>query len=369
MKNLKSLKHIFIFIFLQIGCNPAFSQERIDFYRGIRYLGMGGSSVAVANDETALIVNPAALGRLRDFYGTILDPELEASKGTSDVYAVKAFTQPFKLEQVIPSAVLAPSTYFHSRAHIMPSFVAKNFGLALLANYQLNAEANATGTTVNTFYRDDLALLLGYNLRLFDGRIKIGFVGKAVSRIELNEPVLDPLGPLDLPTLATNGKAKEGLGIGADAAIILAAPWSYIPTITAVVRDVGGTSFDKAYGNRLSTSTARPTTQAQDIDVGLAVFPIYTNSIRSSWSVEYRGVTSGVSEPDKAKLIHAGVELNFSDIFFMRAGMNQRYVTGGLELSSERFQIQLASYGEEIGSYSTTLREDRRYVAKISFRF
>ena len=369
MKKLRAFKNILIFVILNLGCISVSAQERIDFYRGIRYLGMGGSSVAVTNDETALIVNPAALGRLRDYYGTIIDPELEAGKGASDVYAAKAFTQPFTLQQVIPSAVLSPGTYFHTRAHVMPSFVAKNFGLALLANYQLNAQANASGTFVDTFYRDDLSLLLGYNLRLFDGRIKIGFVGKVTSRIELIEPLLDPNGALDLPTLATLGKAKEGLGIGADAAIILAAPWSYVPTLTAVVRDVGGTAFDKSYGNRLSTSTVRPATQAQDIDVGLAVFPIYTNSIRSSWSVEYRGLTSGVNEPDKAKLIHAGVELNFSDIFFMRAGMNQRYWTAGLELSSEHFQIQLASYGEEIGSYSTTLREDRRYVTKFSFRF
>ncbi len=360
---------ILIFGIFQIGSICAFAQERIEYYNGIRYLGMGGSSVAVANDETAIVVNPAALGRLRDFYGTIIDPELEANKGASDIYSTKAFTQPFRLAEVVPAAVLSPLTYFHTRGHIMPSFVAKNFGIAFLSNYNLNVEANAAGTSVNTFYRDDMALLLGYNLRLFEGRLKIGFTGKATSRIEVIEPTLNPLGELEIAPLGTTGIAKEGLGIGADAAIILAGPWTFIPTATVVVRDIGSTAFDKSSGNRLGTSTVRPATQSQDIDVGVAIFPIISNSVRSSWSVEYRGLSSGIVETDKSKLLHAGVEFNFGDIFFVRAGMNQRYLSGGFELASERFQLQIASYGEEIGSSTTLTREDRRYVAKISFRF
>ena len=68
------------------------------------------------------------------------------------------------------------------------------------------------------------------------------------------------------------------------------------------------------------------------------------------------------------KLIHAGMEFNFGDVFFMRAGYNQRYWTAGLELASEHFQYQLASYGEEVGTKDTP-KEDRRYVFKFAFRF
>lgn len=48
--------------------------------------------------------------------------------------------------------------------------------------------------------------------------------------------------------------------------------------------------------------------------------------------------------------------------------MNQRYWTAGLEMALKNYQIQLATYGEEIGT-ATTHREDRRYVAKFAFRF
>lgn len=357
-----------IFLAFAIFSDSVWSAETIEFYNGVRYLGMGDSMIAVANDETALAANPAALGRLRNYYGTIFDPEVELNKGSQEIYSVKAYSQHLLLNNVIPAVAASPSTYYSARAQVMPSFVAKNFGIGLLLKYNLNAEANAAGTAVDTFYREDMGLLLGYNLRLFDGRIKIGVTGKLISRIEVDEANLDPTGDLSIPTMGETGTAKEGLGVGADVGLILAGPWTYIPTVTAVVRNVGGMPFDKAYGNRLSTSTERPARVAQDIDVGAALFPIHTNWIRSSWSIEYRGLVSGAEETDKGRLMHAGAEFNFGDFFFLRFGYNQRYLTGGLELASERFQIQLATYGEEIG-VGTNYREDRRYVAKISFRF
>jgi hypothetical protein len=61
-------------------------------------------------------------------------------------------------------------------------------------------------------------------------------------------------------------------------------------------------------------------------------------------------------------------ELNYADALFVRAGMNQRYWTAGLELSIVNYQFQAASYGEEIGD-DVTPREDRRYVVKFAFRF
>jgi hypothetical protein len=362
------MKNYFLLFILIILSRPVFASEIIEFYNGIRYLGMGDTMVAVANDETALAVNPAALGKLRDFYGTILDPEVEINKNYNEIYRNMAFTQPFRLSDVIPSVVADPSTYYSVRGQMMPSFVARNFGIGFLMKYNLHAEANAAGTAVDTFYREDFAMLLGYNLRLFDGRVKIGFTGKVISRIEVNDPALDPTQDLSIPALGTAGIAKEGTGVGADVALMLAGPWTYIPTITAVVRDVGGTKFDKANNVRLSTATTNPDQINQDIDVGMAIFPIHTNYVRSTWALEYRGLVSGTTETDKGKLVHAGMEFNFGDVFFLRAGYNQRYLTGGAELASERFQFQLATYGEEIGT-GTSYREDRRYVLKFAFRF
>ena len=62
----------------------------------------------------------------------------------------------------------------------------------------------------------------------------------------------------------------------------------------------------------------------------------------------------------------------------MRAGYNQGYWTAGFEMDVGNSQLQIASYGEEIGdlplisaSPATTYTkiEDRRYVAKFAYRF
>jgi hypothetical protein len=140
-----------------------------------------------------------------------------------------------------------------------------------------------------------------------------------------------------------------------------------LPTVTAVLRDVGGTKFDYSSGQR-ATTTNRPDSVAQDMDIAMAIFPILSNRVRSTFSVEYRGLLTGSQELDKAKLLHIGGEVNVNDIIFFRAGYNQRYFTGGIEVASERMQLQFTTYGEEIGDQSNP-REDRRTMVKFAFRF
>ena len=66
--------------------------------------------------------------------------------------------------------------------------------------------------------------------------------------------------------------------------------------------------------------------------------------------------------------MHFGLELNFSDFMFLRAGLNQRYWTAGIEIATEHCQVQFASYGEDVGTAATP-QEDRRWVAKVALRF
>lgn len=340
--------------------------ERMEFYNGIRPLGMGNASTAAVNDETALLINPAGLGKLRDFFGTILDPEIDIGSSAMNIYRAKSFSNPVSVSQVMPAVTAAPGEYYYSRMQVFPSFVAKNFGIGIFAKNELAAIAESA-TSASLFFRDDLAILLGYNFRFWDGRIKIGFTGKMVSRTEINETGLDPATATDVPTLAAADKAKHGLGIGADVGMILTAPWKNLPTLALVAHDLGNTSYDKTYFSRLSTPS-KPTPSAQDVDAGFSFQVIHKPNIRSLWTIDYKGILTAKDEEDPTKLYHFGMELNFGDVFFVRTGYNQRYATLGFELASERFQFQVASYGEEIGT-SASPKEDRRNVAKFTFRF
>ncbi len=361
----KKLTLLFIFsIFVSF---ETFGAEYRTFYNGIRGLGMGGAQIAVVNDETALIVNPAALGKLRNFYGTVLDPELEAGQNIFPLYTSKAFNGIFDPVEVVPSLRINPNENYHASAQIFPSFVGKNFGIGFYNRYLLDARVDTTGNNLDhLYYRNDVAFVLGYNLRFFDGRVKFGFNAKLNSRIESSLTNVDLSANPDL-NISTIG--QEGMGLSLDGGLILAAPWSMIPTLAITVHDFGSTSYTQSRGVRpVSNSLDAPATVNQDLDAALALFPIHNSALRSTWTIEYKGLLTSSSETDSSKRIHAGYELNVKDLFFLRMGYNQRYITGGFELASEHFQFQVATYGEEIGTLESN-KEDRRYAFKFAFRF
>jgi hypothetical protein len=348
---------LFVFLF----ASSVRAQEVFDSYNNARSLAMGGTMIAVVNDETALLGNPAALGRLRDSYGTLIDPEFDSSVSTKKMYDSNPFTNPFDLTQIKDAADSSRESYYYSRAQVFPSYVARNFGIGIFGIKEAAAKMNSAGDNLTLNYRDDLSIHLGVNLRLFDGKVKIGAVGKAIGRIEVAKDISMP-GSLDLSQVAS-----EGVGLGFDAGIILSAPVAGLPTLSAVVRDVGSTPFTGGSGVRMQSSS-RPETLEQDIDVALAFFPIHGNRSRSAFSLEYKKIKQAAESTDKQRFYHVGYEYNYGDLLFFRLGMNQRYWTAGFELATEHTQWQLSSYGEEIGVNGNTI-EDRRYVLKFAFRF
>ena len=343
-------------------CSQAFAiNEWFELYSNTRSLGMGGASVAVTSDETALYRNPANLGSVRDVYGTILDPELEGSSNFVKQVTSNSTGKAFEIEEIKNNLDSNREAFYHAKAQVSPSIVRRNFGFGLLMKNDVSAETEATGSTMDIKYQSDLAVVMGATLRLFDGRIKIGANVKALNRIELNNPLLST-GSMDLASIGS-----EGTGFSFDGGLLIQMPWIYLPTLGAVVRDIGDTQFDKQDGFRLRANS-RPETVKQSVDAAIAIFPIHSNMVRSVWTLEYSDVTNSRNDTDTMKRAHFGMEINTRDIFFFRLGYNQRYWTAGFEIASERFQWQVSSYGEEIGT-ELAPREDRRLSTKFALRF
>lgn len=348
------MKWISYIVILLMSLSARAGNEWVETYSNTRTLGMGGAAVAITSDDTSLYRNPANLGSLRDLYGTLFDPEIE---GSSNLTASK-----IDVASVMSNLSSKPDTYYRAKQQLSPALVRRNFGIGLIYRNEINAEITSVAPTVmDTTYVNDLGAILGANLRLFDGRIKIGASGRIFNRIEVINPALPVAGPTDLPTIGS-----EGTAYAFDAGILLQAPWAYLPTIGAVVHDIGDTQF-RSDGIRISTAT-RPLTVKQSVDAAIAIFPIHSNLFRSVWTLEYSDVTNSRNDTDNAKRIHVGIELNSRDIFFFRLGYNQRYLTAGFEIASENLSWQVASYGEEIGTQAAP-REDRRLNMKVAVRF
>lgn len=343
---------------------PTYAGEIDEFYSGVRMMGMGGVYVNVVNDETALLTNPAGLGKLRDLTFTIFDPEVHAGFLDTEIVTISNYAGALNVQGLLDVLNTSKGKHWHAKYQVFPSIVGPNFGTGVIAKYQYNAEVNEAGTNFRFDYVSDLALPLGYTFRFFSGIMKIGVVGRLMNRTEVHSDINPASTGLELKNISS-----EGIGIGADVGMILTAPIALLPAMGAVVRDVGNTTYNLREG-MLNATTNRPQETAQTIDVSLSAQPIISNRIRATVALEYRGITTPLvdGQEDAMKRAHAGLEFNFADFAFLRGGANQGYWTAGLEFATERFQLQAATYGEEIGT-PTARREDRRWIGKFALRF
>lgn len=356
------MKAVFLLSILLVCGRAALAQERYEFYNGIRQMGMGGASVATVNDETAMLANPAGLGKLRDYFITIIDPEVEVGADTETVarYDVLKMTDP---QQALNKCNVNPNKHLHARAQIFPSVVVPNFGIGLFGKYVVDGQVDSVANKFDYEYINDYALVMGLNFRFFNGIIKIGSNARIVNRTEVHNSTIDPTST----TLTLKSLASSGIGVGSDSGLIITLPVTWLPTIAAVYRDVGRTAYTLRDGMFMTTAT-KPVSTAGSADVAMSISPIVGKRVRSTWTIEYQDVITAGKETDHMRRAHAGVEFNFADAVFVRGGMNQRYWTAGLELSMMNYQFQAASYGEDIGVPGTP-KEDRRYEVKFAFRF
>jgi hypothetical protein len=339
------------------------AQESYPFFRGVRQEGMGGAGIATVDDETALFINPAGLGKIRGPYFSVLNAQIESNVTTQSQLSQNSQYLDFvsNPQDFLNLAKKSPDVHLHGEAQTLPSFVTTNFGIGLYGKYQADGQLMSASNLMQMNYLNDVGAVIGYCFRLFSGRLKIGLSGKIIDRTYVNGTFAG-----SSTSLAFSNMGREGVGAGWDGSVMLSAPWAWLPSITGVVHDVGGTNFTLSKG-MFNNGAATPPPQAQVIDLGIGLFPILDKHTRASITAEYDDVLNVVTS-DVQEGLHVGGEINFSDIFFLRAGMNEMYWTAGLEFAFGHSQLQLASYGENIGTipYQT---EDRRYVIQYGFRF
>lgn len=354
------MKRISFNLTLLLICLSSVAQARewTEFYNNSRSNAMGGAKIAISSDDTTLFRNAANLGSFRGAYATLLDPEIEASGNFYNQFS-KVLTNVQKTGELLSSN---HDQYYHAKLQVTPSFSVRNFGFGLIYKDEIGAIMNTAGTAMDTQYHSDIGIVAGVNYNIWDGRLKIGASLKAINRIEVDNPTLDPTGSLDLKDIGS-----EGTGLGADISLMLQAPVVYFPTLAIVAHDVGDMKFDSGSGMRLSTTT-RPKVVKQTIDAAVSIMPIHSRGFRSVFSIEYRDLQNSRQEDFAVKRTHIGAEFNWNDIFYLRLGANQGYATGGIEIAGERVSWQLTTYGEEIGT-SDAKKEDRRFATKVMVRF
>lgn len=369
--------------------NEAFAVKSLDFtihqeYVSTRALGMGNAFTAVADDHSALFYNPAGLarredGQLRMFLRGAIDTkyldlidDIDAADG--------ATTKDEEIDNYKNLIAKNYGNHYHSRVPTLGAmWVRPNWGVAIIpADLSIDIGVHQQiGPMLNINAYLDTTFAYGYarDTRWLpkSHRLSVGAVLKAIHRVHVGEAISAIQLATDSEVFNTSD-ANEGMTLDMDVGFLYDPPVSgfmeYMkPTFALVVRNAIDQGFQWNF-HFIDENSGEPPKLQRRIDVGskfdlpnLWVFdPHISFDVRDmmhpNWSIR--------------KGLHAGLELYWKMFNWWKGhwavGMNQGYWTAGFGARLAWFQLDLASYGEEVGT-SETPNESRRYMLEMSLDF
>ncbi len=358
-------------------------------YISARALGMGGAFVALADDYSAIFYNPAGLTRLDEgnmnmFISAGADKDI--LKFTGDLKTAASNTNgPNNTVDVTPIANLINQNYGKHFSSRIPSagllYARPNWGIAIIpVDLSLELEVHqAAGPSATVVATQDSTVAFGYAHELIKGldRFSVGLTAKGIYRAYYNKSFL----ALDLAqnsNLLTATDAQEGLAIDGDVGAIYSfhesshGVFHYIkPSVALTVQNVAGGNFTAANYHLISHApNAAPPHDQRRLNVGTLF------ELPSWWVFKSRFLFDetdiGHDNWTFKKGSHLGAEFRWKvKTWFQgawRAGFNQGYWTAGFTGLFAVFQLDVLSYGEEVGPSSNPY-QSRRYMVRTSLDF
>ena len=365
-----------------IGARAQSSSEALDFtiqqpFVSQRALGMGNAFVGIADDYAAMFYNPAGLARLTESETNLeirgmIDSGVLSFKSDIEKAADKN-TSVADLNQILQSNY---GKHYSARIPTVGAYYAhKNWGLAFIpADLSLELGVHqALGPTLAAVATQDSTLAFSYGWDAYwfkHDRISFGITAKAMYREYYNRQ----FSALDLATdsnLLRVQDAKEGFTADGDIGVMYTPDvgkhaWMG-PNFGFAVRNVADYGFTSNFHLVDPKTTGEPARLQRRFDagVGLGLPDWWVWHSRFAFDVRDMGHDNWTW----SKGLHAGVEFNWKVRSWFqggwRAGLNEGYWTAGFTGRFAIFQLDLVSYGEEVGTSDQPL-ENRRYMAKCS---
>lgn len=354
---------------------PAGADELLGPEVGVEPFGMGRAYSAVADDGLSLHYNPAGLALVNKLDLQIFDIRLESNR---DV--VQSYKQLGDLGKS-GSGSVAETMSNYAGKHIMASagnntqLTVPNFALGLVYNTHTDFDMeNLSYPTTKMRYTKDLGFYLGGAVAAGPKKaFRIGATLKYIHRTGgvKNVAVSELMGNR---AALTDRFSATGSGYGGDVGLQYRLPTPGRTEITTsfVWHDIGHTSFGTAQQQN------PPSRIEQNIVAGLGVrFPIGGRKNRRlerrygksrstnhlSFAFDYSHLNYSTSREHLPKHLHLGMNLDLP-IFSLQLGLNQTALTFGTAFDIGFLKVELATYGEELGSYAGQ-KVDRRYIISI----
>ena len=352
-RNKKILVSLIVALFLLIP-EVSGATELYETFRSVRALGMGNAYVSVVRDSDSLFFNPAGLALDTGVYWTIADPGLGLN-GAEALTEVQNFQS---------SGDFATALSNLNGKKIWAGGVAKSavrlpfFAVAYFYTLDAGISVLSTDTPqLDVNYINDTGYAAGFGVPIlpfvYFGAAVRQFTRKGNRRLftAAETAVLDS-------TTFDAAIANEGTALGVDVGLTIAINTIITPAVSFVVRNLGSTTFSA------TGSASAPPGEEEEWILG-ASLTTDLGLISFSPSLDLKHL----NKPDEplTKKIHVGFELGlpFIDI---RAGLHQSYWSAGVGLGLGPLQVDVASYGVELGDADNTI-EDRRYLLQATIEF
>jgi hypothetical protein len=379
-----------LIVFTWCGALPAQQVRSLDFtihqeYTSTRALGMGNAFTAVADDHSALFYNPATLalrkdGHLRMFVRGGASPESrELFNEIEDVKDKPEAEQDQAYSDLIVSHY---GDHFYYRVPTIGAvWVRPNWGIALIpADMSLDiAVHRQIGPMLNINLYQDTTLAFAYARKLKWSRNKKtelswGATAKSIHRIHVAEMVNAGMLARGQDVFETS-HAGEGLTFDIDLAFQYKPYWggwwarNLQPSFALVGRNLVDYGFKQNF-HFIDEHSGEPAKLQRRIDFGSKVDLPKIWVFEPKVALDIRDVLHDNWTWKKG--FHTGVEAYWRMFNWWKghwsAGINQGYWTAGFGARLAWFQLDLCSFGEEVGSPSLP-KESRRYMAELALDF
>lgn len=382
-----------LIVLMFIFAKPAHAQrvKALDFtihqeYLSTRAAGMGNAFAAVADDHSTIFYNPANLafrqdGHLRMFLRGGANPESQKLfNEIEDVNDVPEAQQPAAYSSLIESHY---GDHFYYRIPTIGAiWVRPNWGIALIpADLSLDIGVHRQlGPSLNINLYQDTTLALAYGGKLKwlpkGHELAWGATAKSIHRIHLAESI-SAAQLSDGSEVFDTSYAGEGLTVDLDIGLTwkpairgLFKHFKYMkPTFAIVGRNLVDYGFKQNF-HFIDKNSGEPAKLQRRLDLGMKLdFPQWW-VFEPKFAFDVRDI--GHENWTFKKGWHAGLEAYWRMYNWWKGhwavGMNQGYWTAGLGARMLWFQLDVCSYGEEVGTKSVPL-ESRRYMLELALDF